>query len=58
MLQRKLPPKFKDPGSFNIPCTIGTTRFELALLDLGVSINLMSYSVYETLNLGPLDQRD
>lgn len=56
MLQRKLPPKLKDLGSFNIPCTIETTRFELTLLDLGVSINLMSYSVYETLNLGPLKE--
>ncbi|XP_052182034.1 uncharacterized protein LOC127794819 [Diospyros lotus] len=24
ILQKKLPPKLKDPGSFSIPCTIGT----------------------------------
>ena len=56
VLQRKLPPKLKDPGSFTIPCTIGTTRFERALLDLGASINLMPYSVYAALNLGPLKE--
>ena len=56
VLQRKLPPKLKDPGSFTIPCTIGTTRFERVLLDLGASINLMPYSVYKTLNLGELKE--
>ncbi|XP_020424519.1 uncharacterized protein LOC109950362 [Prunus persica] len=35
ILQRKLPHKLKDPGSFTIPCTIGTTYFEKALCDLG-----------------------
>ncbi|CAN6560286.1 unnamed protein product [Malus baccata var. baccata] len=35
MLQRKLPPKCKDPGSFRIPYVIGNTRFEHAMLDLG-----------------------
>ncbi|CAN6544105.1 unnamed protein product [Malus baccata var. baccata] len=36
VLQRKLPPMCKDPGSFTIPCVIGNTRFESAILDLGV----------------------
>ncbi|KAM1087986.1 hypothetical protein ACFX2B_013322 [Malus domestica] len=54
MLQRKLPPKCKDPGSFTIPCVIGNTRFEHAMLDLGASINVMSYSVYASMNLGKL----
>ncbi|CAN6723564.1 unnamed protein product [Malus baccata var. baccata] len=40
ILQRKLPPKCKDPGSFTIPCVIGNTRFESAMLDLGASINV------------------
>ncbi|CAL2270599.1 unnamed protein product [Prunus armeniaca] len=34
VLQRKLPPKYKDPGSFTIPCVIGNTKFEHARLDL------------------------
>ncbi|XP_026436562.1 uncharacterized protein LOC113334546 [Papaver somniferum] len=53
-LQKKLPPKLKDPGSFTIPCTISTTRFDRALLDLGATINVMPASIYETLDLGPL----
>ncbi|XP_038685730.1 uncharacterized protein LOC119985512 [Tripterygium wilfordii] len=56
MLQRKLPPKLKDHGSFTIPCTIGEKRFEKALLDLGASINLMPFSVYEALDLGELQE--
>ncbi|KAM5578091.1 hypothetical protein ABKV19_008423, partial [Rosa sericea] len=54
VLQRRMPEKCKDPGSFSIPCVIGTTRFENAMLDLGASINVMPYSVYETLGLGEL----
>ncbi|CAN6552453.1 unnamed protein product [Malus baccata var. baccata] len=54
VLQRKLPTKCKDPGSFTIPCIIGTTRFEHAMLDLGASINVMPYSIYESMNLGEL----
>ena len=51
ILQKKLPPKLKDPGSFTIPCTIGNTRF-----GLGVSINVMPYSIYASLNLGDLKE--
>ncbi|CAL9012138.1 unnamed protein product [Prunus brigantina] len=51
---KKLPPKLKDPGSFSIPCTVGDFKFQKALLDLGASINLMPYHVYEKLNLGEL----
>ncbi|CAN6552334.1 unnamed protein product [Malus baccata var. baccata] len=54
LLQRKLPPKCKDPGSFTIPCVIGNTRFDHAMLDLGASINVMPYSVYASMNLGEL----
>ena len=41
ILQRKLPPKLKDPGNFTIPCTIGKSYFDKSLCDLGESINLM-----------------
>ncbi|CAN6676957.1 unnamed protein product [Malus baccata var. baccata] len=54
ILQRKLPPKCKDPGSFTIPYVIGNTRFEYAMLDLGASINVMPYSIYASINLGEL----
>ena len=32
ILQKKLPPKCKDPSMFTIPCKIGNTRVERALL--------------------------
>ncbi|CAN6566342.1 unnamed protein product [Malus baccata var. baccata] len=54
ILQRKLPPKCKDPGSFTIPCVIGNSRFESAMLDLGASINVMPYLIYASMNLGAL----
>ncbi|KAM1818314.1 hypothetical protein ACFX11_000120 [Malus domestica] len=54
MIQRKLPPKCKDPGSFTIPCVIGNTSFKSAMLDLGASINVMPYSIYASMNLGKL----
>ncbi|CAN6707366.1 unnamed protein product [Malus baccata var. baccata] len=43
-----------NPGSFTIPCVIGNTRFESAMLDLGASINVMPYSIYASMNLGAL----
>ena len=56
ILQKKLPPKLKDPGSFTIPCIIGNTRFGKAMLDLGASINFLPYSIYASLNLGDLKE--
>lgn len=52
ILQKKLPPKIKDPGSFTIPCTIGDLNFSKALCDLGASINLMPLSIFRKLGLG------
>ncbi|KAJ8751474.1 hypothetical protein K2173_016691 [Erythroxylum novogranatense] len=56
VLQGKLPIKEKDLGMFTIPCKIGNVGIERAMLDLGASINLMSLSIYTTLNAGPLKQ--
>ncbi|XP_022873479.1 uncharacterized protein LOC111392378 [Olea europaea var. sylvestris] len=56
VLQKKLPPKCKDPRSFTIPCIIGNTRFEKTMLDLGACINVMPYSIYASLNLGSLKE--
>lgn len=52
ILQKKLPPKLKDLGSFTIPCSIGNFVFERALCDLGASINLMPLSIFRKLGLG------
>ncbi|KAM1724339.1 hypothetical protein ACFX11_022792 [Malus domestica] len=54
VLQRKLPTKCKDLGSFTIPCVIGNTPFEFAMLDLGASINVMPFSIYASMHLGEL----
>ncbi|XP_016168592.1 uncharacterized protein LOC107611149 [Arachis ipaensis] len=51
LVQRKLPPKMPDLGSFLIPCTIGTITFEKAPCDLGSSINLMPLSVIKKLGI-------
>ncbi|XP_023739296.1 uncharacterized protein LOC111887361 [Lactuca sativa] len=56
VLQRKLRPKCKDPGMFTIPCKIGDVTFSSAMLDLGSFINVMPYLVYESLNVGPLNE--
>ncbi|XP_019183634.1 PREDICTED: uncharacterized protein LOC109178454 [Ipomoea nil] len=56
VIQSKLPEKCKDPGMFTIPCMIGDTKLEKAMLDLGASINVMPYSVYASLKLGPLNE--
>ncbi|XP_073220002.1 uncharacterized protein [Cicer arietinum] len=52
ILQRKLPPKLKDPGSFSIPCAIGNRTFGKALCDLGASVSLMPLSIYKKLGIG------
>ncbi|XP_061955587.1 uncharacterized protein LOC133677523 [Populus nigra] len=52
ILQKKLPPKLKDPKSFTIPCSIGNSTFEKALCDLGAIINLMPLSIFKKLGLG------
>ncbi|XP_041995707.1 uncharacterized protein LOC121745825 [Salvia splendens] len=54
LLQRKLPAKLKDPGSFTVDCLIGGYKVENALCDLGASINLMQLSVFKQLNIGTL----
>ena len=54
MIERGLPEKMKDPGSFTIPCTIGEFEFQKALCDSGASINLMPYSVAKKLSLGDI----
>ncbi|GKD59909.1 DNA-directed DNA polymerase [Tanacetum coccineum] len=48
----KLPPKEKHPGSFTIPCDIGNLHINNALADLGASISIMPYTMYEKLGLG------
>ena len=51
ILQRKLPQKVKDSGSFSIPYTIRDSTFDKALCDLGTNINLIPFSVFRKLGL-------
>ncbi|KAG9450269.1 hypothetical protein H6P81_010234 [Aristolochia fimbriata] len=52
ILRNELPAKLKDPGSFTIPCEIGSYKFANALCDLGASVNLMPLSLCKYLKLG------
>ncbi|XP_062103900.1 uncharacterized protein LOC133815023 [Humulus lupulus] len=52
ILQKKLPPKLKDPSSFTIPCSVGGSVVTKALFDLGASVNLMPLSILRKLKLG------
>ena len=54
IIQCKTPVKYKDPGCPTISVNIGGTCVEKALLDLGVSVNLLPYSMYKQLGLGEL----
>ncbi|XP_031283987.1 uncharacterized protein LOC116142714 [Pistacia vera] len=46
LLQKKLPLKSRDLGSFSIPCTIGSFYFDKALCALRASIKLMPFSIF------------
>src|SRR5581483_8499880 len=52
LVTNKIPPKLKDPGSFTIPCSIGSKTIGKALCDLGAGINLMPLSVFKSLEIG------
>ena len=54
ILQFKTLPKYRDPGCPTIACIIGCQRVDQALLDLGASVNLLPFSVYQQLGLGEL----
>ncbi|XP_011006379.1 PREDICTED: uncharacterized protein LOC105112382 [Populus euphratica] len=54
ILQNNNALKYKDPGCPTISCFIGEQKIERALLDLGASVNLLPYSVFQSLNLGEL----
>ncbi|XP_073152066.1 uncharacterized protein [Henckelia pumila] len=56
VIKNSLPNNCKDPVMFTMPCVIGNLKIEYAMLDLGESINVMPYSIYCALNLGPLKE--
>ena len=54
MIQKNLPMKMQNLGSFTIPCTIRNFEFGRTLCDSGASINLMPLSVVKRLSLREL----
>jgi hypothetical protein len=56
ILQNNNALKYRDPGCPIISCFIGEHKIERALLDLGASVNLLPYLVFQSLNLGELKQ--
>jgi len=51
---KKPPPKLRDPGSFAIPCVIGSETIDKALCDLGASVSLLSLSLFKRMGIGEL----
>ena len=54
VIQKSIPKKMQDPGSFTIRCMIGNTDMGKALCNSGANINLMPLSVAKRLSLGEL----
>ena len=54
VIQKTLPEKMQDPGSFTIPCKIEDADIGKASCDSRAGINLMPLSVAKRLSLGEL----
>ncbi|XP_061371835.1 uncharacterized protein LOC133314374 [Gastrolobium bilobum] len=52
IIQKNLPNKLKDPGTFSILCTIGKTPIEKDLCDLGAIINVIPLTLMKKLGIG------
>ncbi|GJU16500.1 putative reverse transcriptase domain-containing protein [Tanacetum coccineum] len=52
--KRVCPKKERDPGSFTLPCLIRPLAVKNALADLGASINLMPYSLFQRLGISKI----
>nr|GEZ57202.1 hypothetical protein [Tanacetum cinerariifolium] len=53
-IDKSIPRKEKDPGSFTLPCYINNVCFNNTLADLGASVSVMPLSAYLNLGLGKL----
>ena len=53
-LSSHMPVKYKDPRSLIISYVIEKTIIDRALLDLGASVNILPYSIYEKLEIGEI----
>jgi len=55
IISNQISAKYKDPSCPIISIIIGDWTIYMALLDLGASVNWLSYSVYLRLRLGELN---
>ena len=55
IIQKSIPQKSRDPGSFTLPISVGNLYIGKALLDLGASINLIPLSMLR--KIGEIDVR-
>ncbi|CAM8951387.1 unnamed protein product [Rhodiola kirilowii] len=53
-LEGRMETRPKQNGDFTVTCGIGETQIHHCLIDLGAAINIMPYSLYCSLKLGPL----
>ncbi|GJU89310.1 hypothetical protein Tco_1301733 [Tanacetum coccineum] len=53
-INKSIPRKEKDLGSFTLPCFINNVCFDNALVDLGASVSVMPLLTYLNLGLGEL----
>ncbi|XP_041996930.1 uncharacterized protein LOC121746986 [Salvia splendens] len=59
VIQRSdLPSKKTDPGVFTLLISIGEIQVEHAMCDLGASINVLTYTIYEKLGVAKLIDTD
>ncbi|XP_023730879.2 uncharacterized protein LOC111878591 [Lactuca sativa] len=56
VLQKRMPPKCKDPGVFTVPCKLGNLHVPRAMLNLGASINVLPYSLFKSIGVGTLSK--
>ncbi|XP_052621604.1 uncharacterized protein LOC128127214 [Lactuca sativa] len=56
VLQKRMPPKCKDPGVFTVPCKLGNLYVPQAMLDLGASVNFLPYSLFKSISVGTLSK--
>ncbi|GKB15064.1 hypothetical protein Tco_0848987 [Tanacetum coccineum] len=56
-IQGEMPMKMKDPGLFTLPCRLGDSKPFATLADLGSCMNLIPLYLFETLNVGILEEK-
>jgi len=52
VILEEFPPKRKNLCSCSIPCMVHKVKIDGALCDLGASVSLMPYSIFQKLGLG------